>query len=233
MRAAKTARLISEINANLSMTTTHDKILPMALISLAILAFSVFSGGVNAAEKTPLENRADTTNHQSMTTSNNKILAIYFSRSGNTELMAMEIAKYYKASLIHLEATDYHPGFRGLINAVKDSRSEHAEINPGKLDLSPYQTIFIGAPIWWHSPAPPVWQFVKNNNFADKDVVLFTTFNSSFKQKYIDDFQIQVERKGGTFIKHIHIKRGRITQQISDEILSKKAGEKLDKLQLQ
>jgi len=215
------------------MTPTRCINVPIAIIGLAILAFSVFSGGVNAAEKAPLENRADTTNYKLMTTSDNKILVIYFSRSGNTKLMAEEISKYYEASLIHLEATDYRPGFLGLINAVMDSRSERAEITPAKIDLSPYQTIFIGAPIWWHSPAPPVWQFVHNNNFGDKTVVLFTTFNSSFKQKYIDDFQIQVERKGGHFIKHIYVERGRITQQISDEVLSKKTGEELDKLQLQ
>ena len=93
---------------------------------------------------------------------------MYFSRSGNTELMAMEIAKQFKASLVHLEAEDYRLGFRGFIKALKDSHTQHAVITPKKIDLSQYDTIFIGSPIWWYSPAPPVWQFIENNLFSLK-----------------------------------------------------------------
>lgn len=150
---------------------------------------------------------------------NNNVLVIYFSRSGHTALMAKEIAKHYPTSLTELKAEDYRLGVGGLINAVKDSRSWHATITPDKLDLSPYQTIFIGAPIWWYSPAPPVWQFVDNHDFSNKNVVLFTTFNSRFEQKYIDEFQAQVEGKDGHFVKHTYVKRGRITRQISDNAL--------------
>ncbi|RLA43652.1 MAG: hypothetical protein DRR06_09310 [Gammaproteobacteria bacterium] len=200
---------------------------------LAILVLTLLANYIIAAENGQLKRNVESANDRQMTNTDNKNLVIYFSRSGNTERMAMDIAKYYQAQLVHLEAADYRPGFLGLVNAVKDSRSNRAEITPETLDLSPYQTIFIGSPIWWYSPAPPAWQFIHNNDFTDKNVVLFTTFNSSFKQQHIDEFQNQVEAKGGNFIKHIYVKRGRITQQINDETLSKKTRDKLDRLQLQ
>lgn len=205
----------------------------VTVAGLAILVLTLLANYIIAAENGQLERNIKSANDRQMTNTDNKMLVIYFSRSGNTEAMAMEITKYYQAQLVHLEAADYRPGFLGLVNAVKDSRSNRAVITPETLDLSPYQTIFIGSPIWWYSPAPPVWQFVDNNDFTNKNVVLFTTFNSSFKQKYIDEFEAHVGAQGGNFIKHIYVKRGRITQQINDETLSKKTREELERLQLQ
>ena len=136
-----------------------------------------------------------------------KVLVVYFSRSGNTELLAKEIARYYQASLLPLKANAYPMGARGLFNAVVDSQEKKAVINPDVIDLSSYDTLFVGAPIWRYSPAPPVWQFVKNNKLTNKKVVLFSTFNSGFKQKYIDEFQDSVEAQGGNFISHFYIRR--------------------------
>lgn len=47
-----------------------------------------------------------------------KTLVVYFSRSGNTELLAQEIADYYQASLLALKAKEYPMGLRGLLHAV-------------------------------------------------------------------------------------------------------------------
>ena len=144
--------------------------------------------------------------------------------------MAMEIAKTYQATLIHLEASDYRIGLRGWINALKDSQSQHAVITPERVDLTQYETIFMGSPIWWYSPAPPVWQFVENNDFTDKNVVLFNTFNSRFKKNYIDEFAEKITAKNGKFIKHIYVKRGRMTDQITAESLLREVRVELSKL---
>ena len=161
-----------------------------------------------------------------------KILVVYFSRSGNTKLLAQEVANYYQASLLALEAKEYPVGVRGLYNSVVDSQQKQALISPEKIELSAYDTLFIGAPIWRYSPAPPAWQFIENNNLTNKKVVLFSTFNSGFKQKYIDEFKTQVTAKGGRFISHLYIKRGRMLVQISDEELLAKAREKLEEMAL-
>jgi len=166
------------------------------------------------------------------TPSDSKVLVVYFSRSGNTELLAQEIARYYQAPLLPLKADDYFMGARGLFNAVVDSQGKRAVIVPEVVDLSAYDTLFIGAPIWRYSPAPPVWQFVESNNLAHKKVVLFSTFNSGFKQQYIDEFQASVEAQSGNFINHLYIRRGRMLVQMSSEDLLARAREKLQQLEL-
>src|SRR5690606_11643508 len=68
------------------------------------------------------------------------------------------------------------------------------------------------SPIWLHTPAPPVFEFVRNNDFTGKTVILFNSLNSKFEQKYIDQFSDLVNAQGGRVIKHIYVIRGRMTR---------------------
>ena len=146
-----------------------------------------------------------------------KTIVIYFSRSGNTEVMAYTIAEVKRGKLINLVAEDYKIGFRGWINAMIDARKTTTVIKPEKVDLTEYDTLYIGAPIWLYSPAPPVFEFVSKNDLTGKKVILFNSMNSKFEQKYIDKFKNMVEEKRGEFIKHICVNRGRMTQQMSTQ----------------
>ncbi|MGO4740208.1 flavodoxin family protein [Bosea sp. 2KB_26] len=141
-------------------------------------------------------------------------LVVYFSRSGNTELMALEIAKERRARVVQLVDAAYRIGLRGWLNAMRDARKQRAAITPEKIDLSGYDTIYVGSPIWLYSPAPPVWQFVQSNDLSGKRVILFNSLNSKFEQSYIDAFARLVRQKGGTFARHIFIVRGRMTRQM-------------------
>lgn len=146
-----------------------------------------------------------------------KTLVVFFSRSGNTELMAYQIAQLKKGNILPVEAHDYKIGYRGWVKAMLDARKTKAIISNQSVDLSAYDTIYIGSPIWLYSPAPPVFEFVKNNDFKGKKVVLFNSLNSNFEQKYIDAFAALVRQRGGEFSKHLYVTRGRMTQQMSTE----------------
>ncbi len=150
-------------------------------------------------------------------------LVIYFSRTGNTEAVAIEIATRYQADLVNLKADDYDDDLSGSIKANIDAwKNERISvINPEVLDMAPYNIIFLGSPIWWYRPAVPLWTFVEKNNFQGKSIVLFNTFNSRFKAAYIEEFQKLVEKKGGRFLDHIYVRRGRIYDQIDRNELIK------------
>lgn len=200
------------------------------LIGVVVLAIAIVAISFIEVEKAQFRRNAELAHYLPTIKPESKDVVIYFSRSGNTELMAMEIAKHYQASLVHLEAEDYRVGFRGFMNALKDFRTQHALITPETVDLSQYDTIFIGSPIWWYSPAPAVWQFIENNDFTGKNVILFTTSNSGFKQEHIDEFKAKVEAKKGRFIKHMSVKRGKMMQQISHETLLEEMRKELNTL---
>ncbi|MCP4010400.1 MAG: flavodoxin/nitric oxide synthase [Proteobacteria bacterium] len=150
-----------------------------------------------------------------------KALVIYFSRTGNTEAMAREIASRYQADIKNFRADEYSEDFSGSIKANMDAWNEKrvSVIDPETIDLRPYKLIFLGSPIWWYRPAVPLWSFVEKNDFQGKNVVLFNTFNSQFKAENIAKFQALVEQKGGVFLDHIYVRRGRVYNQIDREEL--------------
>jgi len=64
-----------------------------------------------------------------------------------------------------------------------------------------------------------LWTFVEKNDFKEKNVILFNTFNSRFKSEEIELFQREIEKKGGRLVDHIFIRRGRVYYQKSGKQL--------------
>ncbi len=156
-----------------------------------------------------------------------EVLVIYYSRSGNTEAMAREIARKFDADRIKIDAEKYPLDLQGWRNAGTDADQKiiQVAIKPEKVDMKKYNLIFLGSPIWWFRPAPPLWAFVLKNNFKGKNVVLFNTFNSRFKNEEIEEFKELVTKKEGRFIDHVYVRRGRVYYQKSGETLMKEARE--------
>ena len=151
----------------------------------------------------------------------NDILVLYYSLTGNTEIMAKAIASRYQAELVGIEAEEYSTDFLGSTRASVDAWTEeiNATIDPEIIDLSRYRFIFLGSPIWWYRPAVPLWTFVVKNNFQNQNIILFNTFNSRFKDKYIDEFSDLVKSQGGNLDDHIFIRRGRWYNQLNQNEL--------------
>ncbi|ENM5912837.1 hypothetical protein I2709_001139 [Vibrio mimicus] len=185
----------------------------LAIVAVFTVAFVV----------TRVENSQSSKNKQlrqfgplSVTTESN-VAVVVFSRSGNTGVLANHIADKRNGHLYEITAEDYDLGIPGWISALKDARNNLANISPQTIDLSAYETIYLGAPIWLYSPAPPIWQFAKNSDFTGKNVVLFNTFNSKFEESFIRDFELLVRSKGAVSFKHQYVDRGRMGNQISTE----------------
>jgi len=151
--------------------------------------------------------------------SGSRAAVVYYSRSGNTALMARRIAERRHAMLYRLEAPEYQVGLLGWGRAMADARKHEAVITPESIDLNDYDTVYLGSPIWLYSPAPPIWQFVEVNRFDNKDVVLFNTFNSQFKPEFIEAFRARVMERGARSFHHRYVRRGRMGGQLSTEEL--------------
>jgi len=154
-------------------------------------------------------------------------LVVYYSRSGNTEAMAREVARKFNADIVKIKAERYSLDYQGWRNAGKDADDKvtMVQISPEIVDMRKYRFVFIGSPIWWYRPAPPLWTFVEKNNFKEKNVILFNTFNSRFKSEEIEKFRREIEKTGGRLVDHIFIRRGRVYYQKSGEQLIKESRE--------
>ena len=207
------------------------KILLIILFIVAVLAVLAVLIGVTQIEKQQARSNQEILNQRVSDKSKDKTedktkekssLVLVFSRSGNTAVLGQKIAERNNADFIRLEAEDYELGLIGLSRALMDARGNIATISPEKVDLSTYETVYLGSPIWLYSPSPPIWQFAQNNSFEGKRVVLFNSFNSKFEQHFIDDFERLVKEKGAVEFEHRYIKRGRMLDQISTELLLKR-----------
>jgi hypothetical protein len=128
-------------------------------------------------------------------------LVVYFSVSGRTKAAAKALAKAAGADLKEIvPAVPYTTA--DLDWRDKQSRStremtdesSRPEIVDATCDLSGYDTVYIGFPIWWGVAPRPVNTFVEANDLAGKRVVLFATSGGSgighaamaFKKAYPD-----------------------------------------------
>jgi flavodoxin len=192
--------------------------LEVGLILLAIAAIQPLVVAFIDARQAR-ENEARLARGPEATTGKARVAVIYFSRSGNTALMAQRIAQLQGAALYRLVAPDYGIGLLGWARALLDARKHQATITPEAIDLQAYESIYLGSPIWLYSPAPPIWKFVEKNRFDGKRVVLFNTFNSEFGLEYIKTFEALVLARGAISFEHRAVRRGRMTGQISTEEL--------------
>ena len=126
-------------------------------------------------------------------TSDTKILVVYFSRTGeqytvgvidegNTAIVAKMIAEKTGADLFEiLPETDYPYTYAELTDVAKREQNEKARpaIKDELPDLSQYDTIFIGAPVWWGDWPMIMYTFFENADLAGKSLVPFSTHEGS------------------------------------------------------
>ena len=118
-----------------------------------------------------------------------KNLVIYFSAAGHTKLKAIQLAdaigadvfeiepvkKYTKADLLWM-----NPLSRSF-REVATRKTKRPEIVDKELDLTGYDKIFLGFPIWgWAAPSI-VNAFLEKHDFSGKTIVVFATSGGTTK----------------------------------------------------
>ena len=115
-----------------------------------------------------------------------KILVAYFSASGVTKKVAEKLAALVNAD-IH-EIKPKVPYTKADLNWMdKKSRSSvemndktfRPEIVKEDLNLSSYDTILLGFPIWWYVAPTIINTFLENYDLSGKRIVLFATSGGS------------------------------------------------------
>lgn len=107
----------------------------------------------------------------------NNILVAYFSHTGNTEEAAQQIAEYTGADMAEIQrAEEYGDLYEEAEAEILDG--VHPEITVSVEDISGYDTIFVGYPIWWDEAPAMIASFLANNDFAGKTIIPFCTSSS-------------------------------------------------------
>ena len=150
------------------------------------------------AENTIAQNNVATENTVTDNTANNnkKILIAFFSRAdenynvgtvsvGNTEIMARYIKEYLgdRADGFKIDpVVSYPANYKECTEVATKEKNSNARPefkNAEVLDLSKYDTILLGYPIWWGDVPMIINTFLEKYNFSGKTIIPFNTHEGS------------------------------------------------------
>ncbi len=107
-----------------------------------------------------------------------KALIAYYSYRGNTKRIAELIAKETGADTLRIETVvPYEGSYNKVVNQGQDEVNAGycPAIKPLSIDLSKYDTIILGTPVWWYTFAPAMHTFLKSQNWSGKTIYPFAT----------------------------------------------------------
>ena len=168
----------------------------MKRLSIILAALLTFAGCGNA------QNRQDNTN--ALTQSNNNTMnkiVIFFSHAGdnysvgnievgNTKIVADYISELTGADQFEIVTHKYDGmAYMPLIDLAKKEAAA-GELPPyeGQApDLSKYDTVFIGGPVWWGTYPQVMFTLFRDINLDGKTVIPFTTHEGSGLANCVSD----------------------------------------------
>lgn len=125
-----------------------------------------------------------------------KLLVAYFSASGVTKKVAQKIANVAQADLVEIAPKERYT--KADLNWMdKKSRSSvemndpasRPEIEKKLDDISAYDTVAIGFPIWWYTAPTIIKTFLEAHDFTGKKIALFATSGSSGFGNTVNDLK--------------------------------------------
>lgn len=107
-----------------------------------------------------------------------KVLVVYFSLTGNTKPVAEKIQQLTGADLFLIETVRTYPLERPAKAEEPKKELESGvwpELKAPPPDMSSYDLILVGGPVWWYTVSTPVRSFLQQADFAGKKVAPFVT----------------------------------------------------------
>jgi flavodoxin len=124
---------------------------------------------------------ADTQSKSTELNGSQKVLVVYYTRTGNTKQMADTIHGLAGGDCIELKTVAPYPSSYDAIleQARREINSGYKPPLATSVDINAYGVIFIGYPIWHGTAPPPVISFLSEYDFSGKTVIPFCTSGSS------------------------------------------------------
>lgn len=113
-------------------------------------------------------------------------LVVYFSASGVTAKVAEKLSSAVEADIYEIKPeVKYTKADLNWMNKKSRSsiemndKSFRPAIVTGDIDVSGYDTVYLGFPIWWYVAPTVVNTFLEAYDFAGKKIIVFATAGSS------------------------------------------------------
>lgn len=120
----------------------------------------------------------------------NKSVVVYYSRSGNTEAVAKQIQLLTGADLKRIDvANDYPEEYQATVDIARAEKEQNARpaLKEALTDLSDYDTLYVGFPIWCGSYPMVIATFLESQCWEGKTLIPFCTHGSGgVDQGFVD-----------------------------------------------
>ena len=166
----------------------------LLLSILVILGIFTITGCESNKVNPETEKKAnDILNNQAETKTDSKTLIVYFSRTGenynignvevgNTAIMASYMKEYLNADSFEIVPVNKYPdSYDECLDVATKEKEEDArpKIESKLDDISKYDTIFIGYPIWWGDILQIIYTFMEEYDLSGKTIIPFNTHEGS------------------------------------------------------
>lgn len=107
-------------------------------------------------------------------------------------VMRDEIQKKTGADVYSVQVTDpYDPDYNKMVSVAQDDQNDDKEFHFKEAlpDLSGYQTIYMGMPVWWGGLPQPMVSFLDQNDFSGKTIIPFGIHLGSRFGRMVDQIE--------------------------------------------
>lgn len=148
-----------------------------------------------------------------------KRLVTYFSASGVTRKAAEELAAVAKADIHEIKPAEPYTredldwrNKKSRSSLEMQNESPRPALDGAIPDLSEYDTVYIGFPIWWGVAPRVVNTFIENSDLKDKDLIVFATSGGSGLEYAVNDLR---KRYPGLNIRRGRLVKGKVTEDMA------------------
>ncbi len=116
------------------------------------------------------------------------ILVVYYSLSGNTQLIARQLARACKADLDPIVDVNPRKHMTGYLrSAYEAALHKPGAIQRAKHDPAFYDLVVIGTPVWSWNMASPVRTYLQRHGRQLRRVAYFCTYGGAGQDKVLND----------------------------------------------
>ena len=158
----------------------------MVIVGIIVIGVGIYwlQNQETANQDTPIQENNDE-EENSVDENNSSIAIVYFSATGNTKQVAEYIEEATGGTLFEIVPEEEYTQ-EDLNYSNDDSRASLEQNDPdarpeiaNTIDLTSYEVIYFGYPIWWGDVPKIMLSFLDENDLSGKTLIPFCTSGSS------------------------------------------------------
>ena len=105
-------------------------------------------------------------------------LIVYFSYTNHTKEIANRIKEKINCDILEIKTViPYSEDYNKVVDDEQNSEASNhlPKIQAINVDVSKYDEIILGTPVWWYRPAPAIRTFLSQNDLSGKTIKPFAT----------------------------------------------------------